>query len=396
VVRLAVEPLEGSQLGLLATALNPEDSNGAYAGGVDWTLLTDDRLYSFKGQVAGSLRMDEVWGREASNGGALWTQLARQGGETFRAWATYQVYGPGFDPNDLGYLSRDDLQRYELHLQLRRVVPTGPFHQLLAGVRPSGSTNTSGLDLGQGGQVYVKAKWANSWWTELGAYGKGPHWDDREPRGGPALELPAEGGGWLWARTAANKMVAGRIWAMSGSEPFGYFLIVNPALELRFGRVEIDLAPGFYHEVGELAYVDTLDSDEPAETTVVGRLDLDKVDLKVTGTLVILRDLTLQLTTQLLLARGDYSRFRRLLPGGGDEPYDYPNEWADFTSADLRIQALARWEYLPGSALYLVYTHYGQGTGATGDPIELRTAAGTLEREEREQVWMLKLSHRFG
>ena len=34
----------------------------------------------------------------------------------------------------------------------------------------------------------------------------------------------------------------------------------------------------------------------------------------------------------------------------------------DFATTDLRLQLTLRWEYLPGSTLYLVYTRFGQGS----------------------------------
>jgi len=395
VVRLAVEPDEGSTFGLLTTAFNPEGSNGSYAGGVDWDVTSDDRMYAFRGQLAGSLRFEGVPGMEPSQGAAVWTQLARQGGEHLRVWANFQALGPGFDPNDLGFLSRDDIHTTSAHVQLRQVERWGPILSGYTGVRPKMSWNFDGVSLGQGGDVYVKVKWQSSLVTEVGLFGDTARYDDRETRGGPPLELPARVGAWFWGRTSQHAPVGMRLWVMAHSEPWGYELEVEPTFELRVGRVELELSPGYERDEGEKAWVDTLADGAGDDLTVIGRRDMDTFDITLKGALVIVRDLTFQLSGQVLTARADYSRYRYLYADRTTELADYPDASADFASADLRVQALLRWEYLPGSAAYLVYTHFGLGTVDTDDH-SIGTAFESLDAPEREQVFMLKLSHRFG
>jgi hypothetical protein len=394
VVRLAVEPRPGSTFGLLATAFNPPDTNGAYTGGVDWDLISGDKLYSFSGQLAGSLRYEGVPGHEAQNGAAAWVRIARQGGEHLRVWGRYSLYSPGFDPNDLGFLTRDDIHSGWAHVQLRQAQKWGPFLHAYAGVRPKMAWSFDGLDLGKGGDVYAKVEWRNSLWTEVGVFGDAARYDDRETRGGPPLELPARVGGWLWGQTSDHAPVGARLWLMAHTEPFGYELEIAPTLALRVGRVELEVTPGFERDVGEKAWVDTQTDDSGDDLTVIGRRDVDTFDVTLRGSLVILRDLTFQLTGQVLAAEADYSRYRLLDDDGSTEAADYPDASADFSSADLRIQALLRWEYYPGSALYFVYTHFGLGN-VERDEHSLGNAYKSLENAEREQIIMLKISHRF-
>jgi hypothetical protein len=182
---------------------------------------------------------------------------------------------------------------------------------------------------------------------------------------------------------------------MAHSEPWGYEIDVAPTFELRAGRVELELTPGFERSLGEKAWVDALTDDAGDDLTVIGLRDVDTFDVTLKGALMILRDLAFQLSAQVLAARADYSRYRFLYDDLSTEVADYPDADADFASADLRIQALLRWEYLPGSALYFVYTHFGLGEVDTGDH-SLGRALESLDHPEREQVLMLKLSHRFG
>ncbi len=394
VLRLNTEPTGSSTFGLMATALNPADNNGSYTGGVDWNLLDANKEYSFRGQIAGSLRDDEILGREESHGAGVWARLAREGGEHLRLRASYSLFTDGFDPNDLGYLRRDDLQSYSLFVQFRQADKIGPFAQLYAGVTPYGSFDTDGLDLGQNCRAYFQAKWLSDWVTEIGAFGGLRHFDDREARGGPPLKLPASGGGWIWIRAAQRKILGGHLNLQVHTEPHGFSAGADLTLSLRLSRLELELSPGYERTEGELAYVATLDEGNPAETTIIGRLDLDELDLGLRGTYVILRNLTVQVLGQMLLARADYGHYQLLLPDSSTEPEEFSDDDADFVRTDLRLQALIRWEYLPGSALYAVYTHFGfvdlYGSGHT-----LRRGIEEITNEEREQLFMVKVSHRF-
>ncbi len=76
-------------------------------------------------------------------------------------------------------------------------------------------------------------------------------------------------------------------------------------------------------------------------------------------------------------------------------PYDYPDEDADFLHTDLVLQALLRWEYSPGSTIYAVYTHSGYYDLYDSNPY-LLNGIRNLDEEQRQQLFMVKLSHRFG
>ena len=217
--------------------------------------------------------------------------------------------------------------------------------------------------------------------------------DDIETRGGPPLELPARFGGWLWARTPEAAVFAARLWAFARTEPDGWQLEAGPAFELKLARVELELSPVVTRATGQIGWVETIDAGAPDEQVVIGRRDLEKLDVTVRGTVVLLRDLTFQTTAQALAARANYSRYRELVDGGPDEAVDYPDRDADFARTDVRLQALLRWEYLPGSTLFAVYTLIGFTDGPA------RSLGGSLREladPEREQRFVLKLSHRFG
>jgi hypothetical protein len=149
----------GLSVGVLGTAMNPDQSDGSYSVGGDWSIQSPERNYAFRGQVAGSFRLDDVLHKKTKQGVGTYVELAREGGEHFRVWTNYRFYSPDFDPNDLGFLWRSDLHDYYGNIQLRRVEKLGPFSEIYTGLEPNGKFNTDGLDLGQELRAYFNTKW---------------------------------------------------------------------------------------------------------------------------------------------------------------------------------------------------------------------------------------------
>ncbi len=399
-LRTVAEMGRNSTVGVLGTALNPTESDGAYAGGIDWNVLSSRRIYAFRGQAAGSVRFEGVNGQEQSSGAGVWTKIGREGGEPIRYTASYAMYSKGFDPNDLGYLKRNDLHNYNCGLGYSFLEPIGPLKQQYLTAGFDGSRNLDGLRLQHGFWTAWSANWKNDWTAAVSAYGGLPWFDDRETRGGPPLKLPGYIGGGLSIQSPMEKVLGMLLAGEVGSTPHGVAVVVWGSLFLNLGRFNLELSPKLSESRGGLAYVDTLFDDTPGETTVAGRRDLRELNLSLKGTVVFARDLTLQIHTQLMNSSADYHHYGEVRPGGTLSPMVYRDEdgalaEGDFARTDLVLQALVRWEYLPGSTLFLIYTHKGVVDIAESGA-RIVDSIGGIPDEERQQIFMLKLSHRFG
>lgn len=398
--RSITEMGKNSTVGVLGTALNPAGSGGAYSGGMDWNLLSNRREYSFRGQAAGTIRLDDVPGKDPSQGGALWTQVEREGGEPFRYLLSYDVTSKGFDPNDLGYKQRNNLHHYWGQLYHFHLRGAGPLEQLYSGVGADGNWNLDGVMLYHSAWFWQSHKWRNHWTSDVNLSGGPPHYDDRETRGGPKLKRPAFGTLSILFETPSEKPPGLRMNGVAATREHGYALTLATVFMLRLGRVELEFMPRIKRIVGDVGWVENLNDGEEDEMSVVGRRDLTELYFSLKGTVVFTRDLTLQLHSQLLTVGVDYHHYEEVLENGERRPVIYQDDAgnlleADFTRTDLILQPLLRWEYLPGSALYIIYTHRGY-VDIDRDSSRMTDSLSNLDDEEREQVVMVKLSHRFG
>jgi hypothetical protein len=88
--------------------------------------------------------------------------------------------------------------------------------------------------------------------------------------------------------------------------------------------------------------------------------DTEGYDLTLRSNLTFTRDLTLQIYGQAFITKGHYDRFERLVTPTTLVPYPYTGN-PDFNTKFFNLNVIWRWEYRPGSVLYLVWTQARQG-----------------------------------
>ena len=67
----------------------------------------------------------------------------------------------------------------------------------------------------------------------------------------------------------------------------------------------------------------------------------------------------------------------------------------DFNIKSLRVNAVARWEFRPGSTVYLVWTRRGENRGHPGD-FSFGRDLGDLLRSPADDVFMVKVAWWLG
>jgi hypothetical protein len=154
---------------------------------------------------------------------------------------------------------------------------------------------------------------------------------------------------------------------------------------------------------------------------VFGRLDEYVLANEIRLNWIFTPRLSLQLYLQPFLAVGHYDRFKELakprtaeynIYGQGsstivcqDGQYTVQPDTAqgaaafsfsdpDFNVKSLRGTAVLRWEYMPGSLIYLVWTQNRSDYGHPGD-FRLRRDLGDLFTAPGDNIFLLKFSYRW-
>jgi hypothetical protein len=96
---------------------------------------------------------------------------------------------------------------------------------------------------------------------------------------------------------------------------------------------------------------------------------------------------------QPFIATGDYHDFRRLARARTREyvPYSFTGN-PDFNYHSVRGSGVVRWEFRPGSALYVVWSENREDTVSLGD-FRLRRDFSALRTAPSKDVFLVKVSY---
>ncbi len=119
-----------------------------------------------------------------------------------------------------------------------------------------------------------------------------------------------------------------------------------------------DLRPLGYGHDRLSALLRTIRSDRPGEyyLPVYGSRDTRRLDVTLRSNVTFTPHLSLEFFGQLFAARGHYDRFRLLTSPDRMAPFEaYPKQH-DFATGSFISNAVLRWEFQPGSEIYLVWS----------------------------------------
>ena len=108
--------------------------------------------------------------------------------------------------------------------------------------------------------------------------------------------------------------------------------------------------------------------------------------------------MSLQTFLQPLISAGEYTDFKSLARPRSYEfdPYPYPDN-EDFNFKSLRGNAVFRWEYMPGSTLFLVWTQerVDSDEGLEAGDFRFRRNFDDLTAADKNNIFLAKLSYYF-
>jgi len=306
---------------------------------------------------------------------------------------------PGFENNDIAFLSRADYWWMSANIFPQWVKPTKWYRQLFFIVGGQQQYNFDWDLTDRQIQVFGYIQPLNYWEIRGFWIHRTDVFDDRLSRGGPVLRRPGINFWSTFISTDRRKNVV-----LNGSGDIGCNRegdcdrSANLSVELRPRQnVSLSFGPSIGHSEVGFQYVQTV--ADPTATAFGGQryvfADLVQNSLAMDTRLNITfsPNLTLELFLQPLIASGDFSRYkefaaprgiRRLVygvdvgtvtpvpagdsidPDGAGPAAGFVIPPQDFTFRSLRGNAVLRWEYLPGSTLFLVWTRSGESSLGRG------------------------------
>ena len=403
--RINQDVLEGnSRVGLIATSVNRQNSNSAYVGGLDWDLRFADERYRVNGTVATS----QAGKLNARRSGYLARfELGKYGG-WWSGDTSFRTLSPSFEMNDLGFRRRSNLLVWKQGLRVRKEKPFSIFRRATLGFLGWWPWNYDSVNIGSYVELLTFGQFRNYWDYNLRLGRALPSFsDDDVRRGGALIKNPP--GWWSQMRfsTDSREIVQLQLSSAIGWEDDrrSYDYNVNFRIRLRpASNIELSLGPVYSYQVNDAQWVKQVEENLNGQIKkhyVYGRLISRTLDFTTRADLSFTPTLSLQFYLQPFIAVGDYTDFKELV-----EPKSYQfkpyslNENRDFHRRSLRGNTVLRWEFRPGSTLFLVWSQSRavELADIKGTALELRPfhRLGSSFTDEGKNIFLIKCRYWFG
>lgn len=330
------------------------------------------------------------------------------GGAHWRGAVGGEVRSAGLELNDLGYLRKADEGVGWLWGQLRDDAPGGGLTRWVLNTNLWVSSDLAPELKSFGGNVNGSVRTDGQWdvWGGVGLDHTHRHMSLL--RGGPAMGGDTQLQGWAGVASDPRETVRFRVQGSASHTPDSgdTGLSASADLEVRpTSDLELSLGTSWQQNWRATQYVATVADDERDDQWLLARLEQTTLGMTLRVSYALAPNLSLQLYAQPFLSAGAFDRYRQpqldsRFASDHDARFAAADREAlgvgapDFDLRELRSTAVLRWEYLPGSRLYLIWSHSRASEGSDG-----RFAPGTdlkaLFDEPGQHVLMLKLDYRW-
>ena len=369
VARIKQDILKNSNIGFMATAVNQKSFNSAYTGGLDWTLRFKNGDYQSSGHLVGSKTGPK------RNGGGAWIYFGKEGGEHVRGSIQSYYIDRKLDLNRMGFWKRSDMKGIEGWMQYRTTKTWWIVRKTWNNINFSFSDNLSDVALTRGGNFNTSFELTNFWelgggaWTDFEV-----QYDDRETRGGPLVLIPIGRSWWARLNTDSRKWWQINPYLEGGDTKDGHFNYYSFWINLQpTSNIEFNGGPGYMRSDGVTRWLTALtDENDNRTDEIFGEQHVRRFDMTLRGTWTFTKDLTLQFYAQPFMAAVDYNNFKKMIAPDKFEyvdtsVYDEEKSQPDFNWKSFNSNVVLRWEYRPGSTLFVVWTQnrdtWEQGVG---------------------------------
>jgi hypothetical protein len=332
--------------------------------------LQQNNVHSYQRPDADHVEVDPLARSMSGHGGSL--NFSKIAGNKMRGNVMVSYKTPGFDVNELGFMRRADEIKQRAWVQRRWMTAGKYVREKIINFNQWSTRNFDGDRLELGGNFNTHWQFLNRWSTGGGVSANAATFDDRLTRGGPGGNRNPNVNGWYYFNTDNSRLVSfhydGNFFVDRAGTPGAgsYNLSVNPRVQFRpMSALSTEVGIAQTRSIEDAQWVTNLAGTERMHY-VLGRLDQTTTALTLRLSYTLTPDLSLQLYGQPFASAGRYEHYKELTNGRASRhadrytPFEYDGN-ADFTVLSFRTTNVLRWEFKPGSALFVVWQQGREG-----------------------------------
>lgn len=437
-----------------ATHRNLEDKldflhTQAYSGGLDFKHNWNDRKFYLKGNTvishvkgseeailntqrsivhlfqrrdASHIEVDPTRTSLTGTGGLL--EFGKGGGGNWRYEIGGKWMSPELETNDIGYLRQaDDIRQYTL---VRRMFnkPTGWYRKAFLQMEQSSAFDFEGNYNRMHYEFKGFVNYKNNWWSEGGAAHKPRIFINTFLRGGPRWRYNEEDYFYFFSGSDQRKKLSTRFGYVHSQAVQNNFSLKRYEAGLRYqplNSLSLSLNLEYEKNPNKTQYVAEKEFGNQLRY-ILGAIDQETLSATFRLNYNINPNLTLQYYGQPYIFKADYSDLNYVvdpvakdlnervdwydedqislendmyqIDENRDGHTDYSVANPDFAFVQFRSNLVARWEYIPGSEIYLVWSQGITGLGEVNNRFSA-IVDNQLLRRRPQNTFLIKATYRF-
>ncbi len=331
---------------------------------------------------------------------------------------------PELELNDVGFLRQADEIRQFANIRYLFLKPTKLYRRANIFVEQFSTFDFEGNYNRIQYEINGEINYANNWWTE-GGFGHKPRiFTNTFLRGGPRWRFSDENFAFLFFGSDRRKkfnFTVGHVNTRAQQDNFAFQRYVLRLRYQPFDAFSMSINPQFRRNPNKTQYVDEVDFNGTPRY-ITGNIDQQTLSASIRLNYNINPNLTIQYYGEPFISRGRYNDFNFVnnpiandlgervtlynedqisftddeyaVDENIDGTTDYTFENPDFAFVQFRSNLVVRWEYIPGSEIFLVWS---QGVTGDGDPSQhlFRSLDNQILDQQPENTFLIKATYRF-
>jgi hypothetical protein len=335
---------------------------------------------------------------------------------------------PGFETNDLGYIREADQILSLLWAQYSQWEPKGIYKRYSLNADIYSAWNFGGISIVKALETNANMTLKNFWSINAGANIETSSFSTGLLRGGPMMILPGGINGRLNLTTDNRKKLVTNVYLNYSTGFENYSKNLNTGLDLTLkpsNYLLITLSPGFNKSFNELQYITKVSSGS-LERYIFGSIDRKTVSASFRVNVNFTPELSLQYWGQPFIATGKFTDYKYItnpladkysdrfhiysseqISSDADTYYihetspsvtDYTFDRSDFNVREFLSNLVLRWEYNPGSSVFLVWSQTRSSSVSSGNLNVMNDLGDLFSSNDNKphNVFLIKFSYRFG
>ena len=353
-------------------------------------------------------------------------EIGKQGGGNWRYTFGTVYRSPELELNDIGFLRQADEIRQYANVRWQTNQPVGNFRRLSGSVSQFTTYDFEGNYNRIQYQLNGNLQFKNNWFIDFGGAHKPRIYTNTILRGGPRWRFSQENFGFVFFGTDERKKLRtsfGVVYSKAKQNNFSFFNLEGDVTYQPTDALRISIQPEYNSNPTKTQYVTQTDFNGTTRY-ILADLDNKTLSAAIRINYTINPNLTVQYYGQPFISRGRYKNFKYVTNATADNLYDRFNQYSnneiefdassdsylidedtdavtdynfgnpDFSFVQFRSNLVMRWEYIPGSELFFVWS---QGvTGLVNAKTRLlRGLENGILDQQPENTFLIKATYRF-